>query len=511
MKFQDLGSCILVDKIASLNTHSPDYGKMGLAEILEEELKTKIYVVHRLDKSTSGAILFAKNPETATALSQQFEQHMVKKTYLFLTDKTISEKQLTRKSHIKKHMGEFVSRANEEINSETRFQWIRSVGNFQLWEANPVTGKPHQIRLHAADAGMPILGDVEHGGSEFFRVCLHALRIEIQIDGAQHSLSTPEPLWAQNIDDLETIIATEAIERREKIYQITEKPDQCFRLIHNELNNYRLDQYGENLWAYWYLDRDPNDGDMIRFMELNQKYKKHIYIRKMLNRGDDPNTQLLWKIGEPKSRWVAHENNLKFELRSDMGQSPGLFLDQRENRKWVQDNAKDKTVLNLFSYTGGFSIAAAMGGAKEVVTVDTSSNFIDWSKENFRLNQLDPDQYEFWITDAQLFLKGTHKRGRKFSMIICDPPSFGRSKEGVFSISKNFKELMMQCLFCLGSGGVLLFSTNYEKWEIADLKKQVDQLKREFSIRVSDTPMAGLDFELPGQSSLMKSLLIYKK
>lgn len=132
MKFQDLGNCILVDKIAGINTHSPDYGKMGLAEILEQELNTKIYVVHRLDKSTSGAILFAKTPESATELSQQFEQHMVKKTYLFLTDKIINEKQLTRKSHIKKHMGEFVSRANEEINSETSFQWIRTLGKYQL-------------------------------------------------------------------------------------------------------------------------------------------------------------------------------------------------------------------------------------------------------------------------------------------------------------------------------------------------------------------------------------------
>ena len=201
----------------------------------------------------------------------------------------------------------------------------------------------------------------------------------------------------------------------------------------------------------------------------------------------------------------------------------------------MRENAKDKSVLNLFSYTGGFSVNAALGGAKEVVTVDVSANFLEWSKVNFSINGLEipkageapaerpkldykslmsnepvKPRYEFWLQDSLLFLKGTTKRKRKFDLIICDPPSFGRSKSGTFSISKNYEELLVHCLYCLGKGGFLMFCTNYEKWTMADLIKNIQRLKNQFNFTILSSPGRCLDFELPDEEPLMKSIVLRK-
>lgn len=513
LQFHDQANCIFVDKISGLNTHTPSFGQRGCVEIFEHELDIKLFPAHRLDKATSGALVFAKSSETAAKLTQLFESHSVQKKYLFLTDKISNLTEFTYESNITKEKNIFVSRKSEVNNSKTTFKYLKKLGAYYLWEATPHSGKPHQIRLHAQDNNISILGDNEHGGSHFFRLCLHSLSLAFELDGEKIHFETEAPYWSRfSVLDLEELIIHEAIQRRERLYAISKFPEECLRLAHRELDTYRIDQYGHTLWVYWYKESDPTPTDMDRFTRISKAYNKNILIRKMLNRGEDPNAELLWEIGQPEARWIAKENGVSFDLRSDTGLSPGLFLDQRENRLWVKDHAKDKSVLNLFSYTSGFSLVSALGGAREVCTVDVSANFIEWSKENFKLNNLDPEaeKYEFWVQDCLLFLKGTYRRKRKFGLIICDPPSFGRSKSGVFSISKNFDELIINCLYCLEKNGLLLFSTNYEKWETSDLHAKLNKLKKEFSFKVLDAPPQGLDFELPDQSPLMKSIIVRK-
>ncbi|MBV2167670.1 MAG: RNA pseudouridine synthase, partial [Bdellovibrio sp.] len=99
---------------------------------------------------------------------------------------------------------------------------------------------------------------------------------------------------------------------------------------------------------------------------------------------------------------------------------------------------------------------------------------------------------------------------RKFGLIVCDPPSFGRSKNSVFSISKNFDELLINALYCLERNGLLLFCTNYEKWTTGDIHLRLNKLKREFSFKILPAPAQGLDFELPDQEPLMKSIALRK-
>lgn len=514
LQYTELANCIFVDKIAGLNTHRPEFGKRGCVEIYEDELDRKLYVVHRLDKATSGALVFATSSEIAAELSKLFEQHEVQKKYLFLTDKKSQLKEFTYESFITKEKNQFVSSQSQQPNSKTTFKWQKSVGSYELWEAIPHSGKPHQIRLHAQDNGIALLGDQEHGGSPYFRLCLHSLSLSFKIKDQSVHFETSLPAWAQHEDPSqeEDLMVAEAFERRERLFGSSKIRDESLRLSHRDLDSYRIDQYGDYLWVYWYKESDPTVQDLLRFERASKTYNKKIFIRKMLNRGEDPNAQILWAIGNTSPSWQARENGVTYELRSDTGLSPGLFLDQRENRLWAKEHAKDRRVLNLFSYTSGFSVVSALAGAAEVCTVDVSQNFIDWSKRNFQLNGLNHEQenYEFWVQDCLLFLKGTIRRKRKFGLIICDPPSFGRSKGGVFSISKNIDELLIHCMYCLEKNGLLLFSTNYEKWTLGDLHLRLNKLKREFSFKILNAPHQGLDFELPDQEPLMKSIILRK-
>lgn len=481
----------------------------------EDEIGRKLYTVHRLDKATSGALVFATSSEIAAELTRLFEQHLVQKRYLFLTDKKISQQNFTYESHIEREHKVFVSRKDKEANSKTTFTWLKSLGPYQLWEAIPHSGKPHQIRLHAEANGIAVLGDTEHNGAHFHRLCLHSLSLGFTLNGQDVKFETETPAWAREAElneHEEDLILAEAFQRRERMYKFTELKDESLRLSHRELDTYRIDQYGDYLWVYWYKESDPTVQDLLRFEKISKRLHKKILVRKMLNRGEDPNAEIMWNIGATAPRWTAKENGVNYELRSDTGLSPGLFLDQRENRLWVQEHAQDRRVLNLFSYTSGFSVVSALAGATEVCTVDVSQNFIEWSKRNFELNGLNPedDKYEFWVNDCLLFLKGTIRRKRKFGLIVCDPPSFGRSKNSVFSISKNFDELLVNCMYCLEKNGLLLFCTNYEKWTSGDLHLKLEKLKREFSFKILPAPAQGLDFELPDQEPLMKSIILRK-
>jgi 23S rRNA (cytosine1962-C5)-methyltransferase len=214
----EIAGCIFIDKIAGLNTHTPEHGKRGAVEIYSEELNKKLFVVHRLDKGTSGALVFATSSELAAEISKLFEQHLVQKKYLFLTDKKSSDESFSVESHIEKDKNTFISHQDKPVNSRTAFKKLKSLGKYDLWEAVPFSGKPHQIRLHAESKGIAILGDKEHGGSEFFRLCLHSLSLDFKIHSRDISFKTELPIWAQESaydwphEDLRLL---EAVQRRD--------------------------------------------------------------------------------------------------------------------------------------------------------------------------------------------------------------------------------------------------------------------------------------------------------
>ncbi len=273
---------------------------------------------------------------------------------------------------------------------------------------------------------------------------------------------------------------------------------QCYRLLHDLKYEFQTDVYGSVLWVYWYLSKPATENQIQIFADFCKLKNLNYVIRHMINRGigvGGLEKQDLIKSVGVLDHWVALENDLQFQLRTHAGFSPGLFLDQSQNRKWVFENSKDKNVLNLFSYTSGFSVAAASGKALQVTTVDASSNFLNWSKENFKLNSLDSDKHEFFTQDVLLFLAGSKKRNRTWDLIICDPPSFGRTKNTIWKIEKDLPELILNMWACLSANGQILFTCNYEQWTLSGLEKVFRKTLTSQKFKIEKLPDVSFDFK----------------
>ncbi len=528
---------IIANKPSGLNTHSSDIHLKGFVEWLEEKLETKLYTFQRLDKGTSGVILFALSSQSANFLTQQFKEQKVHKKYLFLTDKQISTQKISIEGDIIKKGNQFIlddskNNLQEQTKCCTHFTLIQSYKNFSLWEAHPETGKPHQIRIHAQKANISILGDIQHGGSPFIRLCLHCISTEISVLNIKGEAQPPA--YFSNLELLENLFyctLETAWHQRSSSYNLNYNNQNCWRLLHSEIENIKIDIFNHTAWVYDYTS-DPNSKQ-----SLNKKYKfdlsdkivhstllrflkdkkiENYFIREMKNRGQLPLHAELLQSSNSQQVWTTIENGLNFEIRSNQGLSPGLFLDQRENRKFILKNAKDKSVLNLFSYTGGFSVAAAAGGAASVTTVDLSSNFIEWSKKNFQLNNFDVNnihtKYKFWSADARVFIEGSKKRNQIYNIIVCDPPSFARVKNNIFKLESDLSELFYSLFEILSENGILLFSCNFEKWNFAQFTEKCLQLiiKNKKKFQIINTPLLSLDYELPDQASLLKTFIIKK-
>lgn len=157
----------------------------------------------------------------------------------------------------------------------------------------------------------------------------------------------------------------------------------------------------------------------------------------------------LGETGEPTV--TVKENGLKFSVDVVKGQKTGFFLDQRENRKLLGEYAKDKKVLNCFSYTGGFSMYALAGGAKSVSSVDISKDAIENSKLNASLNNLE-ENHEGIAADCFEYLR---KAEKDFDLIILDPPAFCKDIRSVPQASRGYKDINMSAMKMIKSGGVL--------------------------------------------------------
>ena len=186
---------------------------------------------------------------------------------------------------------------------------------------------------------------------------------------------------------------------------------------------------------------------------------------------------------------VVHEHGARFLLNLSDYLDTGLFLDHRPTRLLVRQQCRGMSVLNLFAYTGAFSVHAALGGARRVVTVDLSNTYLDWAKDNFRLNDLPVKDAEFIAADVMTWLPTV--TAATFDLIVCDPPTFSNSKKmkGVFDVQRDHPALINQCLRLLKPGGKLYFSTNNRKFRLYD--HHIDT--RNFTDLTRQT--TGFDFE----------------
>jgi len=173
------------------------------------------------------------------------------------------------------------------------------------------------------------------------------------------------------------------------------------------------------------------------------------------------------KFGEEKAERIVHEGGLSFIINLTDYLDTGLFLDHRITRGMVRDESAGKRVLNLFCYTGSFSVYAAHGGASSVTSVDLSRTYINWAKRNMQYNKLyDDDKHEFVQADVMEVINDLP--ADTFDLIVCDPPTFSNSKrmEDTFDVQRDHVVLLRKLLRSCTHDGTIYFSNNYRGFQI---------------------------------------------
>ena len=500
---------LVVNKPAGMNTHAPSpFAGEGIYDWLrhQEPRWARLAIIHRLDKETSGVIVFGKTALANRSLTEQFANRSIGKKYLLLTAHALKRNAFVAKSKIARAGEKYVSGASGEM-AETRFRTVAAdvsrltlkskrsepthVGCYTLIETEPVTGRTHQIRVHAAANGFPILGDTLYGGAPFQRVCLHAAEITLRHPAMGEELTFRTP--ADFESDARQALRGALIDAEET---------NAFRDIHGASDG----------WPGWYVERLGNFLLSQGEGSVTEKQKKHLaatgssvrgVYHKILSRQvrgasvTEASPRLLFGQAAPE-RFAICENGLQFELSFNEGYSVGLFLDQRDNRRrfltghvavgfsLFKENGDRQdacpTVLNVFAYTCGFSVCAAKGGAR-TTSLDLSKKYLEWGRRNFLLNGLDPSEHDFIYGDAFDWMRRLAKKGRAFDVIVLDPPTFSQSKErGAFRVATHYGELVSAALPLLKTNGVLFASTNAAEWPpekfLATIEKGVRAAKR---------------------------------
>jgi 23S rRNA (cytosine1962-C5)-methyltransferase len=172
-------------------------------------------------------------------------------------------------------------------------------------------------------------------------------------------------------------------------------------------------------------------------------------------------------------RLEVRENGLTFLVSLEQGLNSGLFLDQRRNRRDLMSRVEGKRLLNLFSYTGAFSVAAAAAGAAQVTSVDASAGYTDWARANFAANRLDSGRHEFIVGDCLAVLCRLAQSGKTFDIVLMDPPSFSTTAKSRFTTRGGTSDLVAASLPLLVEGGLLMASSNHQKVDTAEYLKEL--------------------------------------
>jgi 23S rRNA (cytosine1962-C5)-methyltransferase len=174
------------------------------------------------------------------------------------------------------------------------------------------------------------------------------------------------------------------------------------------------------------------------------------------------------KIGELGDDFMVEEFGQRFWVNMRAYLDTGLFLDHRNTRKRVREEAAGKRFLNLFAYTGSFTVYAAAGGALSSETVDMSNTYQEWTRRNFELNGMDLAAHQLVRADVFAYLEQANAAGKRFDLIVMDPPTFSNSKKmsGVLDVQRDHEWLVDHAMGLLTPGGTLYFSNNLRSFEL---------------------------------------------
>ncbi|MFN8791662.1 MAG: class I SAM-dependent methyltransferase [Bdellovibrionales bacterium] len=246
---------------------------------------------------------------------------------------------------------------------------------------------------------------------------------------------------------------------------------EAYRLYDRDIPEYPfiLDVYRDYLVVYDksnpLLDQDkahlqPTLEAALKVLKLPES---QLVIKKRVRHED---TEQYEKLSGTGREFAVQEGAFRFRVNLWDYLDTGLFLDHRPSRYKVSKISRDRTVLNLFCYTGSVSVAAALGGGK-ITSVDLSNTYLEWTQRNFEENKIPQTEHQFVQEDVFEYLRSPVSRAR-FDLIFLDPPTFSNSKrmKDTLDVQRDHRFLIESCLGRLQPGGLLLFSTNKRKFRL---------------------------------------------
>lgn len=288
----------------------------------------------------------------------------------------------------------------------------------------------------------------------------------------------------------------------------------AFRLFNGEgdgLGGITVDYYAGYLVVSWYNKTIYHFRRMLTDCLQKILHPKGI-VEKIRFASELPESH--WVSGEkPHEPLLVFENGVKYATYLDEGYMTGIFLDQKEVRgRLIEGEALGKRVLNMFSYTGAFSVAAAYGGAIETTSVDLAQRSLPKTQEQFEVNGLSLEQHRIVVMDTFEYFRYAARKELQYDLIVLDPPSFARNKKKTFSVLKDYGRLIEGSLDILSSEGTIIASTNASNYPIEKFQAAIEQVFRERKVnyRLKEIYRLPADFPVIDQlaeSNYLKVLL----
>ena len=268
----------------------------------------------------------------------------------------------------------------------------------------------------------------------------------------------------------------QAKEKRKSYYQ--DDLTTAFRLFNQEGDGFgglTVDLYGDYAVFSWYnsyvyqIRQTISEAFRQVFPEVLGTYEKIRF------KGLDYESAHVYGQEAPDFFTVL-ENGVLYQVFMNDGLMTGIFLDQHEVRGSLVDGlAMGKSLLNMFSYTAAFSVAAAMGGASQTTSVDLAKRSRELSQAHFQANGISTDDHRFIVMDVFEYFKYAKRKGLTYDVIVLDPPSFARNKKQTFSVAKDYHKLISQSLEILNPGGIIIASTNAANVSRQKFTEQIDK------------------------------------
>lgn len=539
---QDL---IVVDKPAGVPTHGDgnddgDDAVTRLGAWLHERGDSPYLGTHqRLDRDTSGVLLFTRRREVNAAMAAQFEGRRVQKRYLAGVEGKVPGKQGELRHRIAvdkapggggKAMRALPAGAARGQEAVARWRSLERRGPRSLLELVPETGRTHQLRVQLAAIGLPIAGDAQYQGAPAERLMLHAESLGIAHPGGGartfHAPAPPafarwlagEPMALDDRSALEARFREAAALR----HALALRADtDAFRIVNGAgdgVPGVDIDRYGEHLVVSLSSDEAMAAREAILdaaialgaagvYLKQRPKHASRIVDA----RRDEFAPRRPVRGDAAPEEFVVHERGLPYRVRLGDGLSTGIFLDQRENRARVRAMAQGARVLNLFAYTGAFTVAAAAGGARGSTTVDVSRGALDWARKNLDAVDADPAAHALVEADALTWLERAAKAKERWDLVLLDPPSFATTKRTRFSAESDYRDVAADAMRLCAANGALLACTNHRGIARARLRRHLHEAARlagRTVAQMKDLPDPSDYPPEPGRECHLKSILV---